>query len=126
MAGFRLEDLQVWQRAVKLAAAVSAITRTGNLAKDERLRRQIDGAAESVLANVAEGYGQASDRAFAGYLFISRGSANELRAHLQVAVARGYLLDTARVAIDRELEEIARMLTGLTRYLLRSDRKHRC
>jgi four helix bundle protein len=126
MAGFRLEDLLVWQRAIKLTDAVSAITRSGNLARDERLRRQTEGAAESVLANIAEGYGQASDKAFASYLFISRGSANELRAHLRVAVARGYLLEGARAEIDRELEEIARMLTGLVRYLLRSDRKHRC
>jgi hypothetical protein len=43
-----------------------------------------------------------------------------------VAVARGYLLDDVHATLDRELEEITRMLGGLIRYLLRSNRKDRC
>jgi four helix bundle protein len=126
MGAFRLEDLQVWQRAVKLAAAVSALTATGRFSRDEPLRHQVDGAVGSLAANIAEGFGQGTDRAFANYLFIARGSANEVRTHLRVAAARGYLQEDTRAAVDRELEEIARMLGGPIRHLLRSNRKNRC
>jgi hypothetical protein len=42
-----------------------------------------------------------------------------------VAVARGYLAEGVRVVIDRDLEEITRMLGGLIRQLIRSNRKNR-
>jgi four helix bundle protein len=126
MNAFRLDDLQVWQRAVALGAAVSALAATGKFSQDERLRRQVEDAASSVAANIAEGFGQGTDRAFASYLFIARGSANEVRAHLHAAAARGWVLEEARATLDRELEDITRMLGGLIRYLLRSNRKDRC
>jgi four helix bundle protein len=126
MNAFRLEDLQVWQRALALGAAVSAITVSETFGRHLRLRAQLDDAAASVAANIAEGFGQGTDRSFASFLFIARGSANEVRAHLVTAAARGLLVDDARLVLDRELEEITRMLGGLIRYLLRSNRKDRC
>jgi four helix bundle protein len=87
----------------------SALAATTTFSKDERLRRQIEDAAGSVSANIAEGFGQGTDRAFANHLLIARGSANEVRAHLHVTAARSYLLEETRAALDRELEEITRI-----------------
>ena len=120
-----LDDLQVWQRAKGLVEAVSAVTGGGRVGRNDRLRSQIDDAVDSVLSNIAEGFGQATDRAFARYLYIARGSANEASSHLAVAAARGLVDQATAASLTQEATEIARMLSGLIRYLLRSDWKDR-
>jgi four helix bundle protein len=49
---------------------------------DQRLRDQIRDASDSMLSNIAEGFEQPTDRAFARYLYISKGSTAELRTRL--------------------------------------------
>jgi four helix bundle protein len=120
-----LEELQVWQRARKLVVEVSAIAAGGGFGRDPELRSQLTGAADSVLANVGEGYGQATDRAFARYLYIARGSANEVRAHLAAAAARGCVESVAVARVEQEATEIAKMISGLIRYLHSCDWKDR-
>ena len=81
--------------------------------QDADLARQIVRAASSVAANVAE----ASQRIGRDRLHLFRvaaGSAEETRAHLQVALAWGYVsraeIDAAMKLIGRQL----RLLAGLT------------
>ena len=76
-------------------------------------------------ANIAEGFGQQSDRHFAKYLYIARGSSNEVRAHLFVSHDRKYLTAPELRELSDKYEEIAKMLTGLIKYLRKSNRKHR-
>jgi hypothetical protein len=51
----RFEDLVAWQKARKLAAEIYQITRTGEFARDYGLAGQIQRAAVSIMANIAEG-----------------------------------------------------------------------
>src|SRR5690349_13574033 len=81
---------------------------------DGRLAQQIVASASSIAANVAEASRRVGkDRRY--LLNVAAGSANETRAHLQVAMAWGWLQakDIARpmAILDREL----RLLWGLTR-----------
>ena len=119
-----VEELQVWQTARRFVEAVSALTRE-RLAGDRPLRDQIDACTDSILANLAEGFEQGSDRAFARYLYICRGSCAEVKAHLVAARLRGHVPDEAAAKLFEQATDIGRMLTGLINYLLRSDRKHR-
>ena len=120
-----VEQLEIWQRAWRFVKAVSAMTRQGSLYRDLRLRDQIDACADSLLSNLSEGFEQGTDRGFARYLYIARGSCAEVKAHLAVAQLRGHV--TVEVADNRgkDAEQIARMLTGLIKYLQRCDRKRR-
>jgi four helix bundle protein len=120
-----VEQLQVWQAARRLVEALSAITHRGALARDQRLREQIDGCADSILSNLAEGFEQGTDRAFARYLYIARGSCAEVKAHLAVAQERGHLAAGEADRLRADGAEIGRMLTGLIDHLIRSDRKRR-
>ena len=79
----------------------------------------------AVSANIAEGFGQQTDRQFVRYLFIARGSAQEARAHLAVARGRQYVTEAEATDLSAKYEEIARMATGLIKYLRASDRKLR-
>ena len=125
MKAASVEDLQVWQRAWPFVEAISAQTRRGPLSQDFRLRDQIDACADSLLANRSEGFAQGTDRAFARFLCIARGSCAEIGAHLMVAQLRCHVTPQVADGLRKDAEQIARMLTGLINYLLRSDRKHR-
>jgi four helix bundle protein len=74
---------------------------------------------------MAEGFGQATDRAFANYLAISRGSVLEAKSHLAVAVARKRIPADAYAPLGQEATELAKMLSAFIRYLRRSDWKDR-
>jgi four helix bundle protein len=93
--------------------------------KDCELRAQLGSASGAVPANIAEGFGQQSDRQFARYLFIARGSSQEVRAHLTVAHSRKCIDEEELNEFTRKYEEIAKMLTGLIKHLRAIDCKQR-
>jgi four helix bundle protein len=120
-----LDDLLVYRKAQDACGAISAVLERPKVRADWDLRVQLASASAAVASNVAEGFGQQSDRLFARYLYIARGSSHEVRAHLAVARGRQYLTDEETTALCNKYEEVARMLTGLIKYLLASDRKRR-
>jgi four helix bundle protein len=119
-----VEELQVYQKALIAADAISAITSRFERAGDWELQRQLRAASGRVPAHIAEGFGQKTDRHFAYYLY-ARGTTKEIRAHLSVAQLRLYITDTERSTHSERYDEIARMLTGLIRHLEREDRTSR-
>ena len=82
-------------------------------------------AADSILSNMAEGFEQPTDRAFAKYLFTSKASIAEVRKRLLVACHRGHITKEEYTAHNELGDEVARMTTGLIKYLIRSDREDR-
>lgn len=118
----RVEDLPIWRRARDLAAAVADAAERPAFTRQPRLAGQLNDAADSLLANIAEGFGQQSNQAFARYLAIARGSCNEIRSHLVIGEIRHCIPAADCHALCLEAEEISRMLTGFSRYLLRSSR----
>jgi four helix bundle protein len=120
-----VDQLEVWQLAWRFVEAVSAETRRGPLSRDLRLRDQIDACADSLVSNLSEGFEQGTDRGFARYLYIARGSSAEVRAHLAVAQLRGHLAGETVDGLCKDAAQIVRMLTGLIDYLLQSDRRRR-
>jgi four helix bundle protein len=120
-----LDELLVYQKAQLACVAVSAILERPKVRADWDLRAQLAAASAAVPANIAEGFGQQTDRQFVRYLFIARGSAHEVRSHVSVAHGRQYLSDDEAADLHNKYEEIAKMLTGLIKYLRRTDRKHR-
>ena len=120
-----VEELKVWQRANELCDAVDAILDRPRLVADRRLRDQIRDAADSMISNIAEGFEQPTDRAFAQYLYISKGSTAELRTRLHRARSRRYIEDDEYKSRKALANEVGKMLTGLIKYLLKSDRKRR-
>jgi four helix bundle protein len=125
MAASCVEELLVYQKAQAATVAISAITNRIEFARDQELRRQLRAASGRIPAHIAEGFGQKTDRHFAHYLYIARGSAKEIRAHLMVATGRRYITEAERLSHWEAYDELARMLTGLIRHLERDDRKQR-
>jgi four helix bundle protein len=120
-----LEELQVYQRSRELGAAVTAILERAAFQKDHDLRDQIRRAADSVVSNIAEGFAEPTDRAFAQYLFHAKASNSELRARLKLACDRRYLSEADIRVCDNLADQVAAMSTGLIKHLVRSNRRNR-
>ena len=74
---------------------------------------QIRRAAISVTANIAEGYGRATDKDRSHFLSISYGSLMETQSHLEISQLLNYITKNELEQVTEKTAEIARMLSGL-------------
>lgn len=118
-----VDDLPVYQRAKAFFKAIIELTPT--FRSHLWLADQLNESAESTLGNIAEGFRQPTDRAFARFLTISSSSAEESRTHLLAAEMLRLVGGRRSLELRREAKEIADMLEGFIRYLYRCDRKDR-
>ncbi len=117
MVFHRVEEIEVWQRGCRLAVELYRATEGGKFDKDWSMRDQIHRAAVSIPANIAEGYERESNTEFNRFIMISRGSCGELRTHLYIAEAIGYLDKSITRPFVQECLEISSMITGLSKKL---------
>ena len=75
--GEGFEDLLVWQKSMDLVARVYQACQQGAWSTDWGLRDQLQRAAVSVSAHIAEGYERGSRKEYAQFLTIAKGSAYE-------------------------------------------------
>ena len=107
-------DLQVWEKAHRLALAIYRGTQ--DFPKEERfgLTSQVRRSAASIAANLAEGCGRRSDGELARYIQISMGSGAELSYHLLLARDLGFLKNPEYSSLNSDLGEIMRMLSAIS------------
>jgi four helix bundle protein len=120
-----LDELQVYQRALEAADAVSAILDRPNLCRDFKLRGQLADCSSGVPAHISEGFGQKTDRHCAHYQFIARGSCNEMQTHFKVAYGRKHITAEERANLIDRYVVIGKMLTQWVKHLRKEDRKWR-
>lgn len=113
----RFEDIIAWQKARVLTKQVYACTKLGPFAKDFGLRDQIQRAAVSTMANIAEGYERGGDKEFMQFLSDSKGSCGEVRSHLHVTLDQGYLSEDTFSDLSRDAVEVSRLIAGFMTYL---------
>ena len=114
----RFEDLDCWKEARQLTRQVyEAIGRNLIWQKDLRLCGQMQGAAVSVMANIAEGFVRHSDKEFVQFLFIAMSSAAETQSHAYVALDQKYLSQESFDAIYAQAGKTSRIISGLITYL---------
>ena len=99
----RFTDLLIWQRSRAWSKAIFAKTQAERFCRDQRLVVQVNDSSESVMANIAEGFGRGTQGEFVTFLGYALGSLNETQSHLCAAYDRCYLprADFASSANDR-------------------------
>jgi len=109
---FAFEKLIVYQKAVDFTDAVCA--RTEQFPRGYGfLADQLNRAALSVAANIAEGNGRFTKPDRKNFFGIACGSAQECVPLLELARRRRLIADAIHAEMIERLEEIARMLSGL-------------
>lgn len=99
-------DLIAWRKATALAASVVAGSRLLRGPAVTATRSQIVRAAESIPANIAEGYGCGVSNDGARFLTVARASAAELESHLRVAEAACRLPPAAAQPLIAQTREV--------------------
>jgi len=114
-------DLDVWKKSVDLVVDVYKLCK--QLPDSERfgLISQMQRAATSIPANIAEGYGRSHRGDYLRHLS-ARGSLAELETHLIVAGKLEYVSRTAARKTWSLTQDIGRMLTKLMRALQKPSR----
>ena len=108
---FSYRSLIVWQKAMQFTKIVYAVVDTFPPAEKYALSDQIRRAVVSIPSNIAEGCGRTTNRDYAHFLSIARGSLYETMTQLELAESIGYI-DTID-EIESVATEISRMLTTL-------------
>ncbi len=118
----KLEDLLIYQRALEGIDAVSPILHELQRCKDFERHKQLSESSGNIPGHIGEGYGQGTDRQFAHYLCIARGSAQETRGHIATAVRTHESIrpDDATHA-SGVYQDLTAMLTSFIDYPRRSD-----
>jgi len=113
MQGQNFRDLKVWQLGMQLAEEVYRLSQGFPKHETYGLGSQMQRAAVSIPANIAEGHAMGSTKDFLRFLGIAQGSLAELETHLMLAERIGYgNFDDVGGILDRCTQE-ARMLRTL-------------
>ena len=78
----RFEDLPVWQKAADLYEQTEELLETETFKATRGFRDQLDRVALSVSNNIAEGFERGTTNELLAFIYISRGSAGEVRSML--------------------------------------------
>lgn len=114
-------ELIVWQRALDLVEVVYEITRQLPPQEQYGITAQLRRAVISIPTNIAEGYGRATQRDFANFLSIARGSLMETEALLLVGERLGYLRSEMSTGAHDRIDEVSRLLSSLRRRVTRTE-----
>jgi four helix bundle protein len=125
MRAEKLEDLLVYVKALEGIDAVSPLLNRPKLIRDCDLHKQLSESTAKIPGQIGEGFGQGTDRHFAHYLVIARGSALETRGHLATARQKAHISRHEEIAVSGLYQDLADMLSGFIAHLRRSDRKRR-
>lgn len=111
--GKSYRELLVWQKAIVASSEVYKLTK--NFPKDEQfaLTSQIRRAVVSIAANIAEGYRRDGRKEFAHFLRIAHGSLTELETLITISQEVAYCRAEDCSTIEKQLDEIGRMLYSL-------------
>lgn len=108
-------DLLAWQEGVALVRDVVRTAPQVRGAGAEDVVDQMLRAAESVPANVAEGYGRGMGPDFARFLRVAAASAAEVESHVRVAEASGRLNAEVALGLVARARRVRALVVGLRR-----------
>ena len=114
------EDLDCWQEARLLVRKIYEVSKDGDFKKDMRLSGQIQGAATSCMANIAEGFERRSDKELVQFLYIAMASTAEVKSHLYVALDQGYIDQKHFDVIYEQAQKTAQLISAFIKYLRKS------
>lgn len=113
----RFEDLDVWKLGRNIVNDIYELTNKSDFSRDFALRDQIRRSAIGILSNIAEGFESGSDKQFARYLNIAKGSAGECRAQLYIALDQNYISQNEFDNLKEQLITCSKKLSRLIGYL---------
>ena len=113
----KFSDLFVWQKSIAFVKEIYRITTKYPKSELFGLTSQIQRAAISMPANIAEGCGRNSNKEFSRFIDIAIGSAFELETLLQISFELNYIEELEYNTLMKDLYEIQKMMYDLQQTL---------
>jgi four helix bundle protein len=110
-------DLKVWNLAIDLTTLIYALSADFPKSEIYGLSSQMRRAAVSIASNIAEGSARGTKKDFKQFVMIARGSTCELQTQLLIAGRLGFASEQTVEELIGKANEIASMLSGLSKYL---------
>ena len=124
MATFKtFEEIVAWQKARVLCSKIYFLISSTALAKDYKLKDQINSSSGSIMDNIAEGFGRGGNKEFVQFLEVSFASTCECQSQLCRIFDRKYIDKAMYDELYFLCAEIRRMLVTLIDYLQKTEIK---
>ncbi|MBI1743239.1 four helix bundle protein [Candidatus Acetothermia bacterium] len=117
----KFEEIKAWQEARSLTSLVYNATQQAGFKRDLGLASQIQRAAVSVMANIAEGFETQQRRRFVNFLRIANASVAEVKSHLYVGLDQGYMNKSDFDKIYSQAQTVGKLIGGFIAYLQKGD-----
>jgi len=117
------KTLDVWKVAMQLVKEVYVLTKKFPKEELYGLTSQINRAAVSIPANIAEGLGRQYKKDTIQFLHISRGSIYELETLLNISVMVQIISEEDFNLIAVSVEKSLKVLNGFINYMVKADLK---
>jgi len=111
MGDFR--KLHVWQKAKEIAVKIYQLVKQQTVSKDYGYKDQIQRAAISIPANIAEGDELGTDKQSIRHFFIAKGSCAELQTLIIIGSEIGYIDNDIADILINECKVISVMLARI-------------
>ncbi len=111
MSNYR--KLVVWHKGMELVKKIYDLTKLLPAEEKYALSDQLRRAAVSIPSNIAEGEGRGSTKEFSRFLFIAKGSTNEVVTQLLICSKIGYIEESKMEEALALCEEVGKMLAAL-------------
>ena len=114
---FSYESLEIWQLAINYAKTIYKTTNKFPKTEQYGLASQLQRAAVSISANIAEGSGASTTNDKLHYLDIAVKSALETTSEIQISFELSYLNEPTRNHLYEEAEKIIRKIRSYKKFL---------
>lgn len=110
-------DLEVWQKGRDLVVRIYRLTQVLPNTEKFGLISQLQRAAVSVPANIAEGWSRGHTKEYMRFLSIARGSLAEVETYLLLCIDLQYIEEARLTELLAATDQLGRMLNALQRSL---------
>lgn len=110
-------DLDAWKLSHQLVLDVYRIVSSFPIEEKFNICSQIKRAAYSIPSNIVEGHSKKTSTDFVRYLYISRGSTEELRYFFLLSKDLNYIDNKAYNEVEGKLSTVSKLINGLIKSL---------
>ncbi|HEA29895.1 MAG TPA: four helix bundle protein [Leeuwenhoekiella sp.] len=117
------EQLDIYQISRSICNEIWEIIVDSSLAKDYKLKDQINGSSGSVMDNIAEGFGLGGNKEFINFLGFSKGSCCEMKAQLQRCLDRKHIDQDQYDELEAKSQNLIDQISKFSNYLKSSEKR---
>jgi four helix bundle protein len=118
----KLEELQVYQIAMDTGEKIWKIVNEWDYFSKDTIGKQLVKAADSMAANLSEGYGRYFYKENRQFCYYSRGSLHETKTWLRKAFNRGLIVEEVFQRLSDDLEVLSVKLNNYIKTIGKSNK----